>query len=114
MPYRAAKKIETCAVGYGAGLRVTEVVALKVTYVDSQRMLLGVQRGKGGRLGLLLGRILNVPLIAPPPGHGGRSANEYVGDSQSKKHRIRWRRAGPVRPPRLRTDFVIANPGVLR
>jgi site-specific recombinase XerD len=36
-------------VAYGAGLRVSEVVALKVADIDSQRMLLRVQQGKGGR-----------------------------------------------------------------
>jgi integrase/recombinase XerD len=34
---------------YGSGLRVAEVAALKVTDVDSERMLLRVERGKGGR-----------------------------------------------------------------
>jgi integrase/recombinase XerD len=37
------------SVAYGAGLRVAEVVSLKVTDVDSERMLLRVERGKGGR-----------------------------------------------------------------
>ena len=37
------------SVAYGAGLRVAEVAALKVTDVDSDRMLLRVERGKGGR-----------------------------------------------------------------
>jgi integrase/recombinase XerD len=32
---------------YGAGLRVSEVVALKVGGIDSERMLLRVERGKG-------------------------------------------------------------------
>ena len=35
------------ATAYGAGLRVSEVVALKVSDVDSKRMLLRVERGKG-------------------------------------------------------------------
>ena len=35
------------ATAYGAGLRVSEVVALKVGDVDSERMLLRVERGKG-------------------------------------------------------------------
>ena len=33
--------------GYGAGLRVSEVVALKVSDIDSQRMLLRIEQGKG-------------------------------------------------------------------
>lgn len=37
------------SVAYGAGLRVAEVSMLKVTDVDSERMLLRVERGKGGR-----------------------------------------------------------------
>src|ERR1700726_3277133 len=32
---------------YGAGLRVSEVVALKVPDIDSQRMLLRIEQGKG-------------------------------------------------------------------
>ena len=37
------------SVAYGAGLRVAEVSTLKVADVDSERMLLRVERGKGGR-----------------------------------------------------------------
>src|ERR1700750_1821515 len=37
------------SVAYGSGLRVAEVAALKVSDVDSERMLLRVERGKGGR-----------------------------------------------------------------
>src|SRR6478752_2572661 len=37
------------SVAYGAGLRVAEVAALKVADIDSERMLLRVERGKGGR-----------------------------------------------------------------
>ena len=40
--YRAA-----LAVAYGAGLRIGEVVALKVSDVDSKRMTLRVEQGKG-------------------------------------------------------------------
>ena len=35
------------ATAYGAGLRVSEVVALKVGDIDAERMLLRVERGKG-------------------------------------------------------------------
>jgi site-specific recombinase XerD len=37
------------SVAYGAGLRASEVVGLKVTDVDSQRMTLRVERGKGSK-----------------------------------------------------------------
>jgi len=49
------------ATAYGAGLRVSEVVALKVSDIDSERMLLRVEQGKGrkdrhvGRLSLSVG-----------------------------------------------------------
>ncbi len=36
-------------VAYGAGLRVAEVASLKVGDIDSERMLIRVERGKGGR-----------------------------------------------------------------
>ena len=37
------------SVAYGSGLRAGEVVALKVGHIDSQRMVIRVERGKGGR-----------------------------------------------------------------
>lgn len=37
------------SVAYGAGLRVSEVAMLKVSDIDSTRMLLRIERGKGGR-----------------------------------------------------------------
>jgi site-specific recombinase XerD len=42
-----AKYKAALATAYGAGLRVSEVVALKVGDIDSERMLLRVERGKG-------------------------------------------------------------------
>ena len=42
LKYKAA-----LSVAYGAGLRVSEVVALKVSDIDSKRMLLRVEQGKG-------------------------------------------------------------------
>jgi integrase/recombinase XerD len=44
---RTLKHRTALSVAYGAGLRVSEVVALKVTDIDSTRMLLRVERGKG-------------------------------------------------------------------
>ena len=37
------------SVAYGAGLRASEVVALKVTDIDSQRMILRIEQGKGSK-----------------------------------------------------------------
>lgn len=37
------------SVAYGAGLRVAEVSTLKVSDIDSERMLIRVERGKGGQ-----------------------------------------------------------------
>ena len=37
------------SVGYGAGLRANEITHLKVCDVDSERMILRVEQGKGGR-----------------------------------------------------------------
>lgn len=37
------------SVAYGAGLRASEVVALRISDLDSQRMVLRVQKGKGSK-----------------------------------------------------------------
>jgi integrase/recombinase XerD len=44
---RTLKHRTALSVAYGAGLRVSEVLALKVGDIDSQRMLLRVEKGKG-------------------------------------------------------------------
>jgi integrase/recombinase XerD len=44
---RTLKHRTALSVAYGAGLRVSEVVSLKVSDIDSQRMLLRVEQGKG-------------------------------------------------------------------
>ena len=50
------------SVAYGAGLRAMEVVALKVADVDSQRMLIRIEQGKGGkdRFAMLSPRLLEL------------------------------------------------------
>lgn len=55
--YRAA--LMTC---YGAGLRISEAVALKVSDIDSKRMLIRVEQGKGrkDRYTMLSERLLKV------------------------------------------------------
>lgn len=44
---RSVKHQAALSVAYGAGLRASEVIGLKVTDVDSQRMTLRVEQGKG-------------------------------------------------------------------
>src|ERR1700675_308850 len=41
------KYLAAFATAYGAGLRVSEVVALRVSDIDSERMLLRIEQGKG-------------------------------------------------------------------
>ena len=50
------------SVAYGAGLRVSEVVALKVSDIDPKRMLLRVEQGKGrkDRLAMLSPQLLEL------------------------------------------------------
>jgi len=43
------KHLAALSVAYGAGLRVAEVAALRIGDIDSIRMLLRIERGKGGR-----------------------------------------------------------------
>ena len=57
LKYRAV--LMTC---YGAGVRITEAVSLKVSDIDSQRMLLRIEQGKGrkDRYAMLSPRLLQV------------------------------------------------------
>lgn len=57
LKYKAA-----LSVAYGAGLRRSEVVALRVSDIDSKRMLIRVEQGKGGkdRHGMLSGQLLAI------------------------------------------------------
>jgi site-specific recombinase XerD len=46
---RNIKHQAALSVAYGAGLRASEVIGLKITDVDSQRMTLRVEQGKGAK-----------------------------------------------------------------
>jgi integrase len=59
------------SVAYGAGLRAGEVVALKTTDIDSERMTLRVEQGKGRLIQLLElaeGEISGLTMYVPPLG----------------------------------------------
>src|SRR5665811_225662 len=45
--FRKGGYFSSCPVAYGAGLRVSEVVALKVSDIDSKRMVIRIEQGKG-------------------------------------------------------------------
>ncbi len=57
LKYRAA-----LSVAYGAGLRASEVVSLKLTDIDSSRMMIRVEQGKGrkDRYAMLSGHLLHL------------------------------------------------------
>src|SRR4030081_3097914 len=44
LKYKAA-----LSVAYGAGLRATEVISLKISDIDSKQMIIHVEQGKGGK-----------------------------------------------------------------
>lgn len=96
--YRAA--LMTC---YGAGLRVSEAVALKVADIDSQRMLLRVEQGKGrkDRYAMLSERLLKVLRLwwraARPKGYlfpGWRAGKHMSSESLQTACREAAHRAG--------------------
>ncbi len=96
--YRAA--LMTC---YGAGLRVSEAVALKVADVDSQRMLLRVEQGKGRKdrytmLSPRLVEVLRVYWRAARPEHylfpSWRTGRHLNAASLQQACRDAWLRSG--------------------
>ena len=95
------------SVAYGAGLRVAEVSMLKVADVDSERMLLRVERGKGGRY---RNAMLSEDLLA--------LLREWwkVGRQQGVMHRDGWLFPGqhamkPISTRKLYRIVVEAGPG---
>ena len=57
---------------YGAGLRVGEVARLKVASIDSARMLIRIERGKGGKERYVMLSAQLLQFCAPTGGWHGR------------------------------------------
>ena len=78
LKYKAALSI-----AYGAGLRGGEVVMLRVSDIDSERMLIRVEMGKGSkdRHAMLSGQLLSY--CAPGGCNAGRAAGCFQGSIRS-------------------------------
>jgi len=112
LKYRAA--LMTC---YGAGVRTFETVALKVGNIDSKRMLIRVEQGKGrkDRYVMLSPRLLEVLRVwwrAARPAEwlfpGWRTARHMTAGSLQQACRDAWLRSGlskRVTPHTLRHSF---------
>jgi len=96
------------ATAYGAGLRVSEVVALKVGDIDSARMLLRVERGKGVRTAMRCCRRSCSNCCAPGGARGVgaacccREAGCFQGATRSSRYRPGSSAALSAPPPRPR------------
>ena len=102
---------------YAAGLRVSEAAHLKVTDIDSQRMMLRVDQGKGNkdRYVMLSPRLLDVlraywksahPTLWLFPGHvpGQPITRDAIGQACQKAHRASGI-TKPITPHSLRHAF---------
>ena len=74
------------SVAYGAGLRASEVISLKIADIDSDRMIIRVEQGKGGQ-----GPLRDAVAASPP------SAAELVAGSTAA--RLAVSRPGPGQSP---------------
>ncbi|HEX2712148.1 MAG TPA: site-specific integrase [Candidatus Acidoferrales bacterium] len=108
--------LTTC---YAAGLRITEAVSLQAHHIDSQRMMIRVEQGKGqkDRYVMLSPKLLDIlrqwwrvarPQIWLFPGdhpeqHIGRNAVELVCKQTRRRHRI----AKPITPHSMRHAFAV-------
>jgi integrase/recombinase XerD len=83
---------------YAAGLRVSEVVALKVSDIDSERLLLRIEQGKGrkDRFAMLSPKLLELlrdwyriahPAICPRPGPDAADDDAAVQSRGSRRRR---------------------------
>jgi integrase len=111
---RTPKYKAALAVAYGAGLRISEIVSLKVSDIDSKRMLIRVELGKGrkDRYAMLSPHLLELlrnwwPVLRP---------KGYLFPGQDRIARVRrrvpWRRR-PIRRRAAAPDTPAALHGAL-
>jgi site-specific recombinase XerD len=100
---------------YGGGLRVSEVVRLRVSAIDAQRDLLRVEQGKGrkdrytllgatpaGRVAALLAGVSPCAAVAVPPASPGRAAGgrdraeDLLRGQAPGGHHEGWRHSRPT------------------
>jgi integrase/recombinase XerD len=104
---------------YAAGLRISEAISLKVADIDSERMVIRVEQGKGqkDRYVMLSSKLLQIlrswwPVNKPKewlfPGDqvGGHITRTAVEDACQKAHRI-CRISKPITPHSLRHAFAV-------
>ncbi len=86
------------SVAYGAGLRVAEVAALKVADIDSERMLIRIERGKGGRYPQChaAGRFADLGArVVEGRAATGRDASRWLAVSGTARHEANQHPAAP-------------------
>lgn len=111
------RTILTCC--YAAGLRISEAVALEITHIDSQRMTIRVQQGKGqkDRYVMLSPKLLEIlrewwrrerpqQWLFPGDIPGRHISKDAVEQACQKAHR-RCRIAKPITPHSLRHAFAV-------
>jgi integrase/recombinase XerD len=108
--------LTTC---YAAGLRISEAIRLKVTDIDSQRMMIRVEQGKGqkDRYVMLSGTLLQIlrrwwrvakpkQWLFPSERVGDHISKDAVEQACQKAHR-RCRISKPITPHCLRHAFAV-------
>jgi len=111
------RTILTCC--YAAGLRISEVVALEVSHIDSRRMMIRVQQGKGqkDRYVMLSPKLLEIlrewwrrdrsqHWLFPGNIPGRHISTDAVEHACQEAHRL-FRLAKPITPHSLRHAFAV-------
>ena len=103
------------AVAYGTGLRASEVVHLKITDIDSERMIVRVNQGKGqrDRYAMLSPSLLEILRDWWRHGHARARCCKAVGCSRDSTRRTHCRPGNSIAPvtlPRRRLNWTNASP----